>query len=53
MSRIREKKGLSKFKKNSEKSNQYLQAVVSTPVAVTQQQPANNRPQKKNEDESG
>lgn len=46
MSRIREKKGLSKFKKNSEKSNQYLQAVVSTPVAVTQQQPAKNeRPQ--------
>ena len=29
-----------------------MQAVVSTQVAVTQQQPANNRPQKKNEDES-
>ena len=51
MSRIREKKGLNKFKKNHEKTNQYLQAVVSTPVAVTQQQPAKNeRPQKQEED---
>lgn len=54
MSRIREKRGLTKFSRLDKKieTQTPLQAVVSTQVAVTQQQPANNRPQKKNEDES-
>lgn len=41
-----------KHNKNEIETQTPLQAVVSTQVAVTQQQPANNRPQKKNEDES-
>lgn len=40
-----------KHNKNEIETQTPLQAVVSTQVAVTQQQPANNRPQKKNEDE--
>lgn len=54
MSRIRDRKGLSKYSRTDKKMvevNNPVQVVVSTPV-ITEQQPARERPQKKNKNEA-